>query len=61
MNRTSAMPYTEAEREEDAQARADLLRRGLIRRKAAPHGNYNQQGTPELKRLSQRIIGENED
>lgn len=61
MNRTSAMPYTEAERERDAQDRADIVRRGVVRRKAAPNGHYNQQGTPELRQLWQRIQGESDE
>ena len=61
MNRTSSLPYTEAERERDAQDRAEFVRRGVIRRKAAPNGDYTQPGTPEQRRLWQRIVGEQED
>ena len=61
MNRTSSLPYTEAERERDAQERAEFVRRGVIRRKAAPHGDYNQPGTPESRQRWQRILGENDE
>ena len=61
MNRTSSLPYTEAERELDEKIRAEALKRMWTRRKAAPNGDYNQPGTPEQRRLWQRIVGERED
>ncbi len=61
MNRTSSLPYTEAERDRDDKIRAEALKRMWVRRKAAPNGDYNQPGTPESRQKWRRILGENDE
>lgn len=62
MNRASILPYTEAERERDRNARAEAVARMQTRRKATPSGqDYNQWPTQARKRRDLRILGERED
>ena len=53
-------PYTEEERQRDAQANAQARGRDYVRRRAAPSQDYNQRPTPALKRLWERMVGEQE-
>lgn len=52
------IPYTDAERRADEEARRVLIWRGVARRLAAPRGSYDQPGTAQSRERDLRIMGE---
>ena len=51
-------PYTEDERQRDAQSAREAQRMAYLRRRAAPSQDYDKRPTQALKRLWERMLGE---
>lgn len=62
MKYASGLPLTDEERDHCAASRAKTVEKGLQRRRGIRRKNqYNQSGTPESRRLTLRILGEQDD
>jgi hypothetical protein len=51
-------PYTEDERQRDAQSARETQRVAYLRRRAAPSQDYDNRPTQALRRLWERMLGE---
>ena len=56
--KSGLVPYSQEERDRDAQAAREAQRMAYIRRRSAPSQDYNRRITPALKRLWARMVGD---
>lgn len=56
--KSAVIPFSQYERERDDDVKRRKLRRGLVRRRVAQRGHYDQQGTEKTKAKDLRIMGE---